>query len=105
MSVLSKSGSHTRKPPSSGQSLDKGAVTQFGPRHRLPGSDPARFKASLDPATRDLLANLEQTIAQLPEMDATRLVQLHQRLSAGDYEIDTKRLAEKLLELEQALNK
>ncbi|MEX2598283.1 MAG: flagellar biosynthesis anti-sigma factor FlgM [Dehalococcoidia bacterium] len=102
---MSKSGSHSRKPPSPGQSVTKGAVTQFGARHRHAGSDPARFKASLDPATRDLLAILEQTIDQLPDMDATRLVQLYQRISAGEYEIDAERLAEKLLELEQALNK
>lgn len=49
------------------------------------------------------LRRLEETIAQLPEINATRVVQLHQRIMNGDYEVDSDRLAEKLMGLEQLL--
>ena len=43
---------------------------------------------------------LEQRIKQLPEVDTARVVELHTRIMAGEYEVDSARLAGKLLDLE-----
>ena len=51
------------------------------------------------------LASLKESIEQLPAIDATRVVRLHHRIIAGDYEIDSGRLAEKLLSLESLLGR
>lgn len=50
------------------------------------------------------LEALKEHIEQLPDADATRVVQLHNRIQAGDYEIDAQRIAEKLLDLESSLD-
>jgi len=102
---VSKSGSHTRKPTTARRAPEHDAVTGLNSRRRNATPEPARFKASLDPEAREALKTLEETIEQLPDMDATRLVQLHQRISAGEYTIDTQRLVDKLIDLERELNK
>ena len=52
----------------------------------------------------DLVA-LETTIKQLPEIDAARVVDLHNRIIAGEYKIDADRLADKLLNLEASFER
>ena len=102
---MTKSGSTPRKPRAPQQANSSGVVTRFGNRRRNPDGEPARFQARLDPHTEELLKALEEHIEQLPDMNATRVVQLHQRIQSGDYQIDVDRLAEKLLQLEQELDK
>ena len=47
---------------------------------------------------------LEMEINQLPAINASKMVNLHGRLSAGSYEIDLKETSKKLLSLEQKLD-
>ena len=47
---------------------------------------------------------LESRIKQLPNIDAARLVELHNRIIANEYEIDSKRLAGKIIGLESSFN-
>ena len=47
---------------------------------------------------------LESRIKQLPNIDAARLVELHNRIIANEYEIDSKRLAGKIIDLESSFN-
>ncbi len=60
--------------------------------------------SQVDDATRtvssETLRELKETIDQLPEINATRVVQLHQRIMAGEYVVDLERLTDKLLALE-----
>ncbi|MDP6651100.1 MAG: flagellar biosynthesis anti-sigma factor FlgM [Gammaproteobacteria bacterium] len=49
--------------------------------------------------------HIEELISQLPEIDATRVVRLHDRIMAAEYTVDSERLAQKLLTLETALNR
>lgn len=56
------------------------------------------------PVDADAFRKLAEHIRQLPEMDATRVVNLHNRVLAGDYDIDSPQVAAKLLELESSLD-
>ena len=47
---------------------------------------------------------LESRITQLPNIDAARIVELHNRIIANEYEIDSKRLAGKIIDLESSFN-
>ena len=47
---------------------------------------------------------LESRIKQLPNIDAARVVELHNRIIANEYEIDSKRLAGKIIDLESSFN-
>ena len=49
-------------------------------------------------------AKLEAEINQLPTINASRIVNLHGRLTAGSYEIKLKETSKKLLSFEQKLN-
>ena len=51
------------------------------------------------------LERLKQHLDELPEVDATRIIQLHNRIQAGHYQVNPDRLAEKLMELESSLDK
>ncbi len=58
-------------------------------------------------ANTDAIIDLEEMLAaidELPSIDATKLVSLHRRIMNEDYRIDTQRLAEKLIDLEAALD-
>lgn len=61
--------------------------------------------AAVVPGDEARLAHLKETIEQLPDIDATRVVRLHHRIVADDYPIDSERLAEKLLSLESLLGR
>jgi len=82
-----------------------GSVAHFRSSRQQGDSESARPNAKPDAETERLLKTLKDNIDQLPELDATRIVRLHQRIMSDKYEIDSERLAEKLLELEQALNR
>tara|TARA_B100000530_G_C15841193_1_gene441437 strand:+ start:67 stop:306 length:240 start_codon:yes stop_codon:yes gene_type:complete len=49
-------------------------------------------------------AKLELEIEQLPAINASRLVNLHGRLSAGTYKISLEKTSRKLLSFEQKLD-
>ena len=49
-------------------------------------------------------AKLELEIKQLPAINASRLVNLHGRLSAGTYKISLEKTSRKLLSFEQKLD-
>ena len=50
-------------------------------------------------------SKLELEINQLSSIDASRMVNIHNRLSSNSYEIDVKKTSEKLFSFEQKLNK
>ncbi|MEZ5491738.1 MAG: flagellar biosynthesis anti-sigma factor FlgM [Gammaproteobacteria bacterium] len=52
----------------------------------------------------ELLAKMRERIDQLPDIDTARIVQLHERIIRGEYNIDTKSLAKKLGQFESDLH-
>jgi len=50
------------------------------------------------------MAELENTIKELPCIDAARVVDIHNRITAGEYEVDSKRLAAKLIDMESSID-
>ena len=66
-----------------------------------------RFKR-LEKLSRDIgtdASKLELEINQLSSIDASRMVNIHNRLSSDSYEVDIKKTSEKLLSFEQKLDK
>ena len=62
----------------------------------------------LEKLSRDIgtdASKLELEINQLSSIDASRMVNIHNRLSSNSYEIDIKKTSEKLLSFEQKLEK
>ena len=50
------------------------------------------------------LDNLCATVDELSELNTTKIVALDRRIENGHYKIDSKRLADKLIELESSLD-
>ena len=62
----------------------------------------------LEKLSRDIGADasrLELEINQLSSIDASRMVNIHNRLSSNSYEVDIKKTSEKLLSFEKNLDK
>ena len=49
------------------------------------------------------LQSLEASITQLPDVDASRVNALREQISAGNYAVDSQRLADKMLAFERSL--
>jgi len=101
---VSKPDSQTSK--SATQRSNSGVVTAFKSRRRksLTGSDRGSTQSQIAPAVSEkALLELKETIDQLPDVNATKVVQLHQRIMADEYVVNLDRLTDKLLALESAL--
>jgi flagellar biosynthesis anti-sigma factor FlgM len=62
-------------------------------------------KNSLEPLKQLVdIEELEANIKQSPDINASRVVNLHHRIEAGEYEIDSTRLAEKMIAFESELD-
>ena len=61
-------------------------------------SQPDRLEKDLE-----LLARLREQIKQLPDIDAAKIVQLHERIMRGEYQVNSKSLAGKLRDFESDL--
>ena len=48
----------------------------------------------------ELLAKLREQIEQLPDIDTAKIVQLHERIMRGEYQVNSKSLADKLSDFE-----
>lgn len=46
------------------------------------------------------LSQLESRIGQLPDTDVARVVDLHNRITSGDYQINSASIASKMLDME-----
>lgn len=99
---MTKIGPNSAHPPSEHRNSSAGVVTSFR-------SDRSNVDASLNDKAVDIKAlnnqsvnmdALEQRIELLPEVDTARVVELHSRIMAGEYAVDSERLAGKLLDLE-----
>lgn len=99
---MTKIGPNSAHSPSEHRNSSAGVVTSFR-------SDRSNVDDSLNDKAVDIKAlnnqsvnmdALEQRIELLPEVDTARVVELHSRIMAGEYAVDSERLAGKLLDLE-----
>lgn len=75
-----------------------GRIVRLVSKRKRPATNAEQWQAAgLD------LAQTVQELEQLVTVDATRVVKLHQRISAGEYVIDGERVAGKLLDFESSL--
>lgn len=82
---------------------DGGVVTRLPGRQKtVSDSNEPLSEADLQLLTEQL-ERLKQHLDELPEVDATRVIQIHNRLQSGEYKVDANRVAEKLTALESSL--
>jgi flagellar biosynthesis anti-sigma factor FlgM len=93
--------------PPSGQPKSKTAVVTDirSERRSLAKSAQAADKLLTEQQLARQLAALEENINQLPDIDTARVVALHNRILAGEYEIDAERLAASLMDFELKLDR
>ena len=103
---MNKIGPNPTHTPPENRNSSAGVVTSFrGDRRTVDagGAERSSDTVALSNQAVDMNA-LEQRIKQLPDVDTARVVELHNRIMAGDYEVDSERLAGKLLDLETGLD-
>jgi negative regulator of flagellin synthesis FlgM len=82
----------------------KGTVER--PGSRTAATTPASVAGSSEVNITDTavqLAALEKALAQVPDVDMKRVEALRRDIESGNYKVDPKRIADKLLELERNL--
>ena len=103
--VMKIDSNSTHTPPEN-RKAKTGVVSSFSRKLRsAKSSQAASFKDTvvLNSQAIDMGA-LESRIEQLPNIDAARVVELHNRIIANEYEIDSERLASEIIDLESSLN-
>ena len=102
---MNKIGPNTPHSASTDRNAKHNVVTTIT-RERKPSSRESVAKSSdtAAPSTQAIdLSALESKINLLPEIDTAKVVDIHNRIMAGEYEIDADRLAGKLKDLESSL--
>ena len=103
---MNKIGPNPTQTPPDNRSAKNSVVSSFtGQRRNVANAQtaPTRDTVALSTEAVDINA-LESRIKQLPDIDAARVVELHNRIMAGEYEIDSERLASKIVDLESLLD-
>ena len=75
------------------------ATAGSGDAQPTPGGDEVSLT---DTVTR--LKSIEARIQELPDVDRERVEELRRQIDAGEYQIDTKLVAQRLVQLEQSLS-
>lgn len=78
----------------------KATITRMASR-RKPDASAAELLAAEGINVADVIHELQQ----LSPVNASRVVKLHDRIEAGEYKLDSKRIAEKLMKFEKSLEK
>ena len=103
---MNKIGSNPTHPISGNRNAKNSVVLNLtGQRRRAakPTMAPTSKKPEHNAETIDVNA-LESRINQLPDIDAARVVELHNRIMASEYEFNSQSLAYKLIGLESILD-
>lgn len=97
---MNKIGSNPTQSPKKNRSAKHNVVTSLtGERKSATRNQVSKALDSPD------LRALETTIKQLPDIDAARVVELHNRIMAAEYAIDSDRIAAKLIYLESSIDR
>jgi len=77
---------------------------QQAPAQGNPGAPAASGDTVSLTGTASQLRALEQQIASLPVVDVQRVESIKQDISSGSYQIDPPRVADKMIQMETAIN-
>jgi flagellar biosynthesis anti-sigma factor FlgM len=77
-------------------------MTQSSKKHGVSAKDQDLQQDALQ-KDLELLARLREQIEQLPDIDASKIVRLHERIMRGEYQIDSDSIADKLSDFESEL--
>lgn len=70
--------------------------------NQAPQTGQRQDEVSISSRAADLQA-LERSIHALPEVDQARVEQLRAKISSGEYQVDARRLADRIADFEQSL--
>lgn len=88
------------------QTTESSVVTRLSPdrKVRKQAIQPV-IDRSAERAIRSIdMGELETAIQESPTINTSKIVDIHNRIIAGEYKIDAQRLAEKVIELESILD-
>ena len=102
---MNKIGPNIPHSTSADKNANHNVVTNITKERKLSSRESeAKFSNTAAPSTQAIdLSSLESKIYLLPEIDTAKVVDIHNRIMAGEYEIDADRLAGKLKDLESSL--
>ncbi len=103
---MNKIGPNTTQTPPENRNAKNSVVSSIGGQRRSVSQSqatPSKDTVAFSNQAIDMNV-LESRIKQLPDIDAARVVELHNRIMAGEYEIDSERLAGKILDLESSID-
>lgn len=103
---MNKIGTNITQTPPENRGTKAAVVTQLkGDSRSLSeaGTQNASATVALSSQAVDLSA-LESRIKNLPDIDAARVVELHNRIVAGDYQVDSNSIASKIMSFESTID-
>ena len=103
---MNKTGPNPSHTPPENRNAKNSVISSIGGQRRSGDTSQASSSSdtlALSSQSIDMTA-LESRIKQLPDMDTAKVVELHNRILAGEYEIDSERLAGKIMDLESAID-
>lgn len=78
---------------------NSGSITRLSSKRKRAASPAERLAAEgID------MAHLLTELEQLSEVNASRVVKLHDQIAAGEYTIDSRRVAQKMIDFEASLD-
>ncbi len=103
---MNKIGPNTSQTLTDNRSAKASVVTQFkGDRRSVSDAGAPKTSATVALSSQAIdMSALETRIKQLPDLDAARVVELHSRIVAGEYKVDSASIAEKMLSLETSID-
>lgn len=106
LNVVTKSRLNKPKRPSSKLQDDNVVACLSTSRARRAEQQAAALAVTSQAQSTEVvdLQSLKDTIDQLPEINASKVISLHNRINANEYEIDVAGLAEKLIAFEERLD-
>lgn len=103
---MNKIGPNTPQTLTDNRSAKASLITQFkGDRRSVSEAESPKSSATVALSSQAIdMSALESRIKQLPDLDAARVVELHNRIVAGEYKVDSASIAEKMLALESMID-
>ncbi|MFK7862696.1 MAG: flagellar biosynthesis anti-sigma factor FlgM [Pseudohongiellaceae bacterium] len=104
---MNKIGTNITQTPPESRGTKAAVVTQFkGDRRSVSDAGQQNVSATVALSSQAVdLSALESRIKNLPDIDAARVVELHNRIVAGDYEVDSNSIASKMMSFENSIDR
>lgn len=101
MSIVNKIIANSTQNPvdTRGQKVQQAGTSATDSQSQQTGSAASQDTVKISSQAVDL-SQLESRISALPETDVARVVDLHNRIASGEYQIDSASIASKMLDME-----